>query len=198
MQWVTDEMDLGFNASLTDFPFGIAQYDDPVQRNYHPQSALGVGSNSSVLSWLKENRRIASRSWSMFWGLQGATENVQMDGSFVLGGYDKAKTQGQEFKKQITSPSGDCRSGMELSISGMQLNFPNGTNQSIFDSSQYSSLRTCIDPDHPILMTIPSDTYENYEKYTGDYTNRYADGINYHGMLYSGNTKNLYVRTLGY
>ena len=61
MQWVTDEMDLGFNASLTDFPFGIAQYDDPVQRNYHPQLALGVGSNfvGSQLAERKPQDRFA-------------------------------------------------------------------------------------------------------------------------------------------
>lgn len=195
-QWVTDDMTLGSNTSIQDYPFGIAQKDWNEQ-GYHPQSSLGVGSNSSVLSSLKNAGKIASRSWSMFWGLQGATANAQMDGSFVMGGYDKAKTKGQKYKNQLSYSNTNCATGMLLTITGMDLNYPNGSTRSMFGSADSAALLACIDPDYPVLMSIPySPYYTQYETLTKDFTQSRSFGVNYYGMLYTDISDKLYARGL--
>lgn len=53
--------------------------------------ALGLGTNFTVLSALQTRHQIASRVWSMFYGLTGVDADAQLDGVLVLGGYDHAK-----------------------------------------------------------------------------------------------------------
>lgn len=193
-QWVTDEMTLASNTTIQDYPFGIVQKDWGEQA-YHPQSSLGVGSNSSILSTLKNAGHIASRSWSMFWGLQGATEDAQMDGTFVMGGYDRAKTTGKNFTQNFIYSNTNCGTGMLLTISDMSLNFPNGSSKSMFGGVDSAAMTTCIDPDYPVLMSIPYDPYYmSYQEVTGDFTQDRAFGVDYYGMLYEGkDAQNLYV-----
>jgi hypothetical protein len=94
--WITENITFSSSAMLGKFPLGIARAD--VGGVYHAQMELGLGINSTVLNALKSAGHIASRSWSMFWGLQGATAATQMDGGFVLGGFDKAKGR---FEKSL-------------------------------------------------------------------------------------------------
>lgn len=97
----TDTLRLTDSTSVSRFPFHIPRFSDDstVHRNN-----LGLGPESTLLSQLHKAGKIASRSWSLFWGLTGPT--AQMDGNLILGGYDAAKVQGAEYTQPI---SRNCR-----------------------------------------------------------------------------------------
>ncbi|CAK7227211.1 hypothetical protein SCUCBS95973_006466 [Sporothrix curviconia] len=146
-------------TTLAQFPFGVP-LNDLGQQGYHPMNALGLGFNSTVLQALKASGRIASRTWSMFWGLNGADATSQMEGIFVLGGYDKAKVvAGQTTTLPLADAGSVCPSRMVLSITDLVLNFSNGTDASLFPGTASTALQACITPDYPVLMTLPDDPY---------------------------------------
>ncbi|KAG8628172.1 hypothetical protein KVT40_004045 [Elsinoe batatas] len=91
MRFMTDDLSLSSNVTLGGFPIGVPG-DDIGQQQAEPQAILGLGGNSTLLSALRKSERISSRSYGIFSGLTGVTAASQMDGSLVLGGYDRAKT----------------------------------------------------------------------------------------------------------
>lgn len=115
--------------TLQDYPIGMPGFDYGTQ--YHPQGALGLGSNSTLLNALKDAGHISSRSYGYWWGEDGASSNARMDGSLVLGGYDAAKTHGANITIPIRSPSVGCMSGMYMTIRDLVMRFPNSTRSSI-------------------------------------------------------------------
>lgn len=151
---------------------------------YHSQHILGLGASSTLLSTLKEAGIIASRSWSVYWGNSGAPD-TQKNGTFVLGGYDSTKVTGQNYSFPLTYDS-SCPSGLVVLIAGLSLTFPNGTTANLFQSAA-SSLRACIEPDYPVLITLPRDPYyDNLQLAAGipDYSDYRSPGINYEGVTY--------------
>jgi hypothetical protein len=129
--------------------------------NNIPQSLLGLGRDSTLLERLYADKKILSRSWSLFWGLEGGEEADQMDGSLVLGGYDKAKTSGNNFTGDFAINSG-CPSSMLIFLDDIRLDFPNGTQASLFaNQGQGSAMRSCIKPDVQ-LITLPSEVYQQF------------------------------------
>ncbi|KAG9513304.1 hypothetical protein KCV07_g8883, partial [Aureobasidium melanogenum] len=151
---------------------------------YHSQHILGLGASSTLLSTLKEAGIIASRSWSVYWGNSGAPD-TQKNGTFVLGGYDSTKVTGQNYSFPLTYDS-SCPSGLVVLIAGLSLIFPNGTTANLFQSAA-SSLRACIEPDYPVLITLPRDPYyDNLQLAAGipDYSDYRSPGINYEGVTY--------------
>lgn len=164
--YVTDTMILSDEISLDNFPLGVP-LNDLGQQGYHPMNAIGLGDNSTLLHALKSSGKIASRTWSMFWGRNGASKSSQMEGIFVLGGYDKAKIQKQKYTQALADLGSGCSTRMVVTITDMILNFSNGTNASIFPQSASSAIQACIVPDYPVLMTIPLDPYfANFEELT--------------------------------
>jgi hypothetical protein len=137
--WTMDDLGVG-NITLKDYPVGSPGFEFGGQ--YHPQGALGIGPNSTLLSNLKDAGQIASRSYGYWWGENGATSNAQMDGSLILGGYDAAKTQGPNITIALRTPSVSCMSGMFLPISDLVMRFPNSTRASIIVVSDSS----CVGP----------------------------------------------------
>ncbi|KAI9650390.1 hypothetical protein NHQ30_000404 [Ciborinia camelliae] len=181
---ITDNITLSSNMSIPNFPIGIAQADWGEQ-GYYPQMAMGLGTNSTILNSLYASGEIASRTWSMFWGRTGATAATQLDGSFVFGGYDRAKVTGANYTSSLTYSNTACFSGMLVTITDMKLNFPNGTDASIFDGSESSAIRACIEPSYPVLLTVPTDPFfENFEALTGSNISDRSFGIYYYGMIY--------------
>lgn len=126
--WTNDDFSVA-NVTLNEFPVGMAGFS--IDTQYHPQGALGLGPNSTLLTALKDAGHISSRSYGYWWGEDGATANAKMDGSLVFGGYDAAKTQGPNTTIALKRPSVGCASGMYLSITDMIMRFPNGTRASI-------------------------------------------------------------------
>jgi hypothetical protein len=183
---MSDTLQLGTNTTLTAFPIGTPLADWGEQ-SYYPMNAIGMGRNSSLLNLLSDETSLSSHTVSMFWGLEGKQQSSQLDGSLVLGGYDKAKVSGQRYTLPLDSGF-QCPSQMVINIADIQLNFLNGTDTSIFpsDASKSSILSACIDPSYPTLMTLPLDPYfEIFEELTNiSYTAR-EFGINYFTLLYS-------------
>lgn len=188
LSWLTEDVKLNDNVTLDDFPIGIAR-DDWGAQGYHPQAAFGLGKNSTILNALYSAGMIASRSWAMFWGRTGAYENTQQDGSFVFGGYDRAKTTGNNYTSQLNYANSGCPTGMLVTISDLVLNFANGTTYSLFNSIQSSAMSACIVPDYPVLMTMPRDPwFKKFETATGHSIDSRSFGIYYYGMIYENSS----------
>lgn len=130
--WTLDDLGVG-NITLDEFPIGMPGFDYGEQ--YHPQGAIGLGSNSTLLTALKDAGHIGSRSYGFWWGEDGATSNAQRDGSLVLGGFDAAKVQGSNITAALKTPSPSCMSGMTLTIKDIVMRFPNSTRSSIIVSN---------------------------------------------------------------
>ncbi|KKA17825.1 hypothetical protein T310_8237 [Rasamsonia emersonii CBS 393.64] len=182
--WAKDSLTFNSNLTLENFPLGIPRVD--WGGFYDPQMVLGMGPNSTILNALKAAGKVSSRTWSFFWGLTGATPNVQMPGSFVLGGYDRAKVTGNNHTQALSSLKPTCKTGMLVTIVDMQLNFPNGTSPSLFNGTLSAAMSACIQPDFPVIMTMPYDPYYAYfmELAGGTFLGR-SLGVNYYGMNYA-------------
>ncbi|KAI0536934.1 aspartic peptidase domain-containing protein [Xylaria digitata] len=182
-QTYTDVFKLNDNVSIDDFAINVP-LSDWKEEGYRPMMGLGLGSNSTVLSALKTGKHIASRVWSMFYGLTGADDYAQLDGILVLGGYDKAKVSGQPYTLDLQIKPG-CPTGMLLTIDDMILHFPNGTSASIVTPSG-SGFSSCITPEYPGLMTLHYDPYfVEFERITDTFISDRTFGLEYYTMLYS-------------
>ena len=124
------------------------------------------------------------RDSSWWFGLVGAIADAQMDGLLAFGGYDTAKVTGNNYTKALAPSSLSCTSGMNVIVSDLVLNFPNGTDASII--SPYSGLSSCIRPDFPGIFTFPWDPYYNsFEALTATSNIGREQGTGgYGGMLY--------------
>jgi hypothetical protein len=147
------------------------------------ENSLGFGMQSTILNGLSNAGLIASRTFSMFFGLTGASKDHQMDGSLVIGGYDAAKIAGQNYTLPLIYTTA-CPTGLLTVVTDISMNFENGTSQSITGAAQGFALQMCIQPGYP-LITIPSDIWSNFQRYaTGTYLGR-SFGINLFGELYA-------------
>ncbi|KAK5138161.1 hypothetical protein LTR08_004856 [Meristemomyces frigidus] len=169
------------NLTLPSFPIAMPGWD--YGGPYDTQNVLGLGWNSTLLDTLKLTGRIASRSYSWWWGLNGATPAAQMDGSFVIGGYDAAKTTGPNLTESLSASSYQCASGMSVTITGLVLDFPNGTS---FNILQAGTTVACLVPDYPYLMTLPLDVLHTFNSAsnTVDSGSGGGNGLQFSGMLY--------------
>ncbi|KAK8139053.1 hypothetical protein PG984_002433 [Apiospora sp. TS-2023a] len=185
MSYVSDSLKLNDNVSLNSFPVGIALNDWGAQ-GYHPTVAFGLGANSTLLTALKQTSKILSRSWGLFWGRNGGTASSQLDGSIVFGGYDRAKVSGPKYVQALSKSAG-CATNLVVTVSDMILNFPNGTNVSIFPQSRSTALAACIIPDYPTLLTLPFKPYvENFQALTGMNNDlERSFGLNYYSIRYT-------------
>ncbi len=157
MTYIADTLKLNDDVSVTNFPMGVAINDLETQ-SYYPQVTLGMASNSTLLSALKSSGKIASRTYSFFAGRFGRTSSFQSDGAMAFGGYDRAKVTGKQYTTPLT-PGTTCSTNMVVSITGIVLNFPNGTDASLFDGSRSESINACIAPSLPVFMNLPLKPY---------------------------------------
>ncbi|CAM1508966.1 Fc.00g027050.m01.CDS01 [Cosmosporella sp. VM-42] len=157
----SDSITLADNFTLKDFP--IAHPTDAEKwglEGYDPQNIIGMGPGSTLMSSLVNAGRISARAFGFWYGLEGVLDRDQAQGSFVLGGYDKAKTYGDGLPLTFTVDK-DCPTGMVVNIQDILLNFRNGTDSSIFPSGGGTVLKACLDPERPVLMEMPKDPYFN-------------------------------------
>jgi hypothetical protein len=147
---------------LTDFAFFT-----PISGDL-PQSGLGLGRNGTFLESLFVAGKIASRTWSLFWGLEGGDTFSTMDGSLTLGDYDIAKTIGPNSTQSFSSLADitQCPSCSIVFIADILVKHPNGTSISLFGDAKGTALRTCIKPDIP-LITFPSDIWSAFSAAIG-------------------------------
>lgn len=190
---VTDTLQLTSNAVLYDFPLSIVLADWGEQA-YFPMNVLGMGSNASIYRALLSTKQIASRSWSMFWGLHGPNKHTQLDGSFVIGGYDNAKVIGQNYTLPLVNDN-DCGTRMVVAISDLILNFANGTNASLFNGTHNVALNACVDPSYPVLMTLPLPYFKVFQNFTNQPENGFnrTFGVAFYSMIYNDTINKVYV-----
>ena len=182
MDFVQDSMILNHNITVQKLDMGIP-LEDWGEQGYHPMMAVGMGQDSTLLKALNASQQILSRTWSMFYGWTGDDSTSQLDGTFVLGGYDRAKVSGKGYPISATDVD-TCSSQMMITIEDMVLNYPNGSTYSIFQGAD--GINACVVPDYPVLMTIPSFPYfSNFEDITGTSLSDRSFGLAYYSMLYS-------------
>jgi hypothetical protein len=186
--WTEDTLSFGSNSSLSSFGFGIPQQD--LNQAFTSQSQLGLGRNSSFLRALVSAGDIGTRAYSIFWGLTGGPTEKQTPGSLVLGGLDKSLIADEN--ENLTASlflGGKCGTGMVVTISDILLNWPNGTDVSIFMGSQSAAIQACISPSFAGLMSLPLSYYNNFWSLAGgtlpdDKNEARSFGINYFTMLF--------------
>ncbi|MCJ1308469.1 hypothetical protein MMC25_002122 [Agyrium rufum] len=179
----TDILKLNAQNSLSTFPLGV------FRNNAVDSNVLGLGTNSSLMTALFNANKISSRAWSYWDGLTGATKNSQMDGQLVIGGFDKAKTKGENISIPLHAPNGpvadpfstNCPTGLLVTVADIQLDFLNGTAPSIFGAS-HPTILYCIDATQPII-TVPAATQSFIESFIGPALDR-STGIYAGGLLY--------------
>ena len=137
---------------------GVEVYD--FAGRFDTQANIGLGLNSTLLNALIADGRIASRSYSYWWGLNSATLTSAMDGQLVFGGYDAAKAMGPKITQKILPWTVACPSGMLVTVFNMGLSFPNGTRADMLAPSVVSA---CLQPDWPFLMSPRYDPF--YERF---------------------------------
>lgn len=182
---MTETLNLGKDFTLQKFP--IARVKDPSNWNlqdYATQNIIGLGTGSTLISSLKNAKRIMSRAVGIHWGLDGVTSKDQSLGSFVLGGYDKAKTYGDGLTQLLTDKE-ECASKIVISIQDIVLNFRNGTDVSLFPStSGGTALQACLLPERPVLMDMPRNPYfNNLEDATGNLEASRSYGIDFWNVI---------------
>jgi hypothetical protein len=194
-KWFQDDLVLASNATISTFPMAIL--GSAAGGDYVTENLLGLGPNSTILNALKARGSIASRTWSFFWGLNGATTSSQMDGSLIFGGYDAAKTTGQSVTAPLRHVVGqNCPSGMAVTISDMLLNFPNGSSPSIFAAAGVGPLAACLEPEFPTLMTLPLDIWQTFNDLAGGDNIGRSFGINFYSELFAA--AGMYVQLSGF
>jgi hypothetical protein len=183
--YMTETVTINAHEKLDAFLLGIPS-SDTHQQGYQPLNALGLGFNSSFLNSLKSSGRIASKSWSFFWGRFGGDSNTQFDGGMVFGGYDKAKTIGAKYEAPL-EVSSTCNTNIVVNITDIVLNSRDGDNKSIFPPGSPSAIPACVNPSFPGLMTMPRSQYfENFENITGSNATGRSFGLEYYVARYSG------------
>lgn len=163
-EWAKDSLQAG-NATLENFPIGMPGFDFAGIVN--TQANIGLGRNSTILNALKDANLISSRTYSYWWGLNSAAEANSMDGQIVFGGYDAAKVKGANFTQKLLPSSLACPSGMYLTVTNMELGFPNGTKA---DMLAPSTLSACIRLDWPAIASLRYDPFVmRFEDLTGTF-----------------------------
>ncbi|KAJ4202236.1 hypothetical protein NW767_006195 [Fusarium falciforme] len=178
-------LSLGNELTLKSFPIAqpVASEDTWGLYGSTPQHIIGVGTESTVLSALRNAGRIASRSVGYYWGMDSVGSKDDTPGSLVFGGYDRAKTYGDGNEMDFTLGMDSCRSKMMISISGLSLNFRNGTDLSLFASSnQQKPLRACIVPQNPYIMSLNQEPY--FDNLLAAIGSRYMNSSRMQGVDY--------------
>lgn len=139
-----------------ELPIGIPRIPwDISPSTYTITNPLGLGTNSTFLNTLFEVGQIPSRVWSIFWGRMWTNEG-DLDGSVVLGGYDSNKIIGANFTKDLDfSPDTGCWTGMKITVSSLLVNFRNGTDINAFRPG--TAINFCIQPHGAVLLEMKFD-----------------------------------------
>jgi hypothetical protein len=169
------------NASPATLPIGIPRlrWDN----GYTTLHALGLGSNSTYLNAMLQAGQIPSRVWSIFWG-RVYTETGAMDGSVVLGGYDREKVTGRNLTQALDyGETSGCWTGMKVTVSDLLVNFRNGTDVSIMPRN--SALNFCIVPQRQLLLEAPSKLVDAFENATGMKNLGLSFGLHWSARLFN-------------
>jgi len=115
-----------------------------------------------------------------------------MDGQVVFGGYDAAKATGVNCTGTFTTPTANCPSGMFVDVTGIILNFPNGSEFPLIGPSsvntEWASIPSCLYPDYDgLIYTVDYDPiYMTFETFTGtrNIGRGGGNGVSFGGVIY--------------
>ncbi|KAK1830852.1 aspartic peptidase domain-containing protein [Podospora conica] len=175
-----DRLDVG-SSGFVNLPLGIPRlrWDN----GYTTLHALGLGSNSTYLNALVQAGKIPSRVWSLFWGRMW-TDVGAMDGSLVLGGYDREKVIGRNFTQPLDySEETGCWTGMKVTVNNLLVNFRNGSDFSIMPRN--SAVQCCIVPQRQLLLEAPSGIVDAFESATQMKNIGSSFGLHWSARLYN-------------
>lgn len=180
----TDNVTVTDDYFIQDFPMMRAVNDSKWgYGGYRPQHIIGMNTGSTFLEALYSAKAIASRSWGYYYGREARNDNTA--GSFIVGGYDRAKTYGDGYTRNMEITD-NCPSSMVVTIQNILLNLPNGTDVSIFPkTSGGQGLMACIHPEKLVLLDMPVDPYFNTWQQTMGYSleERRSVGIDFWNEL---------------
>ncbi|KAL8876442.1 MAG: hypothetical protein Q9198_005363, partial [Flavoplaca austrocitrina] len=174
----TDSITINSTFALEEFPIGVIRNGPQIV------NGLGLGRNSTFINRLFSVGAIASKTWGLAVGWQGALSKHQTDGSLVLGGYDAALTNGSNFTYPFTVGT-DC--SLTVTISDIALNFKNGSSTTLLPPSHGSAIQACLSPFAP-WISISEDIFKTFLNVTGFPENLEpgrSRGINHWGMLFT-------------
>lgn len=167
---------------MEDVPISIVRSEGQPWNPTIDINMLGLGNNSTFMAALSSANAIASKTWGLALGWQGADASHQTDGSLVLGGFDAARTNGTNATYPFSKGT-PCSGQLVVTVSDISLNFKNGTTAGLLPPSTGSAIRACLSPDIP-WMTIPLEYWLNFLDLT-DYAGNEPDrsrGLSYWGM----------------
>lgn len=122
-----------------------------------------------------------------------ASRETQIDGSLVLGGYNKAKVITNNNMTETFNYT-QCPTSLLTSLTDVILNFRNGTNTSLWTNSTLLVTAVCIWPSRPMLLYLQLEQLQTFMALTGgafeNLTRTYE--IEYYTMVYK-NDKEVYV-----
>ncbi|KAH7079693.1 aspartic peptidase domain-containing protein [Paraphoma chrysanthemicola] len=165
--WTTDKAILrdgtGSNVELNPADFGIRA---GTAHRYVNQGELGLGKNSTFLNALSSARKVSSKTWSFFWGVDAAISDSPRNGSLTLGGYDRALIgDAPNTTTTFTRDEWRCREGMVVELTGLALQSEGGGKQSILNGSE--RIRACVVPTLSSLLTLPESYWDTMAKIMG-------------------------------
>lgn len=132
----TDTLQFGNSSDLAGIEFTVLKVQE------WAMNAIGLGPSSVLLNDLVKRSIILSKSWSAFWGLEGTEKENQMDGSLILGGYDRAKTRGAGTRYTVSNISPACDTGLIVDVSTISMHWPNGTSVSVCKQASSSASKS--------------------------------------------------------
>ena len=181
----TDSILLDPGLSLTDFPLRINREFDYLANTYN---YVGLRPTSLLMKSLVTGTQVSSNSIGYYSGWDGADITYDVDGSLILGGYDRAKTAGPNVTKSIrTTDTQDCPNGFKLSLTDISLNLRDGRNISLMNSSDIGHT-ACIDTVSDSIRLTPS-LWSSFVHSSGSTeTGRVEDGFNREGFLIAADT----------
>jgi hypothetical protein len=134
-----------------------------------------------MLSWLKVAGYIGSRTYSFTGDLPVPLALPRWMAPWYLEATTTIRFEGRSTRETL-GPARYAR--LMVQVTDIHLNFPNGTNSSITPGE---SVNTCIVPEFPAVMSLPSLFYSNFERLTNTARLGQSVGINYGGILYPPN-----------
>lgn len=110
-----------------------------------------------------------------------------MDGSIVLGGYDRSKVIGRNLTQKLDFGDTGCWTGMRLNIRDIRVNPRSGADKSLFPPN--TVLPVCLVPQRQLLLEAPASIYSSYENATLTSNMGLSFGIHWGAHLFDTGTE---------
>jgi len=136
--------------------FGIRNdiYASDKAQDWVVKGELGLGRNSTFMNVLAAGQKVASRTYSFFWGVDPAITDNPRDGSLTVGGYDQALIgDAKNVTTKFTRDQPKCPEGMVVSLTGLALQSAGAGIQNVMEQAE--SIQACVVPSLSSTLTLP-------------------------------------------